>query len=165
MIIGPFFYENITPTGPVTCSVTGEKYRHMLNSFVIPALQQRQCLEEITFMQDGAPPHIALQVQRLLRETFTEERVISRCFPTAWPPRSPDLTPCDFWLWGYLKSQVYQGVVQNLGTLKDNISRTVRQIPADMLLSAVANAVHRMQYMVHKNGGHIEPDLNVFNKE
>jgi hypothetical protein len=22
-----------------------------------------------------------------------------------WPPRSPDLTPCDFFLWGYVKEQ------------------------------------------------------------
>lgn len=159
-IVGPFFYENITPTGPVTCSVTGEKYRHMLNSFVIPALQQRQCLGEIIFMQDGAPPHVAVRVQQLLRQKFTTERVISRCFPTPWPPRSPDLTPCDFWLWGYLKSKVYQGVVQDLATLKDNISRTVREIPADMLLSAVVHTVHRMQYVVHNNGSHIEPHLN-----
>jgi hypothetical protein len=25
----------------------------------------------------------------------------------AWPPRSPDATPCDFFLWGYVKVQVY----------------------------------------------------------
>jgi len=25
----------------------------------------------------------------------------------AWPPRSPDATPCDFFLWGYVKDQVY----------------------------------------------------------
>ncbi len=48
--------------------------------------------------------------------------------------------------------------------LKDNISRTVREIPADMLLSAVVNTLHRMQYVVLKTGGHIEPDLNVLNK-
>jgi hypothetical protein len=24
-----------------------------------------------------------------------------------WPPRSPDATPCDFFLWGYVKDQVY----------------------------------------------------------
>jgi hypothetical protein len=24
-----------------------------------------------------------------------------------WPPRSPDLTPCDFFLWGYVKEQVF----------------------------------------------------------
>ena len=25
----------------------------------------------------------------------------------AWPPRSPDATPCDFFLWDYVKDQVY----------------------------------------------------------
>ncbi|KFM83383.1 hypothetical protein X975_26734, partial [Stegodyphus mimosarum] len=132
----------------------------MLNSFVIPALQQRQCGGQIIFMQDGDPPHFAVRVQQMLRQKFTTERVISRYFPTAWPPRSPDLTPCDFWLWGYLKSKVYQGVVQDLATLKDNISRTVREIPADMLLSAVVHTVHKMQYVVHNNGSHIELHLN-----
>ena len=24
-----------------------------------------------------------------------------------WPPRSTDLTPCYFFLWGYIKSKVY----------------------------------------------------------
>jgi hypothetical protein len=24
-----------------------------------------------------------------------------------WPPRFPDATPCDFFLWGYVKDQVY----------------------------------------------------------
>ena len=24
-----------------------------------------------------------------------------------WPPRSPDLTPCDYFLWGYVKDQVF----------------------------------------------------------
>ncbi len=48
--------------------------------------------------------------------------------------------------------------------LKDKISRTVREILVDRLLSAVVNAVHRMQYVVHKNSSHIEPDLNVLNK-
>ncbi|GFX61743.1 hypothetical protein TNCV_1382411 [Trichonephila clavipes] len=34
---------------------------------------------------------------------ITEERVISRQFLHMWPPRSPDLKPCDFWLWGHLR--------------------------------------------------------------
>ncbi|KFM64112.1 hypothetical protein X975_09665, partial [Stegodyphus mimosarum] len=64
----------------------------MLNSFVIPALQQRQCMGEMIFIQDGVPPHIAVRVQQMLRQTFTTERVISRYFPTTWPPRSPNLS-------------------------------------------------------------------------
>jgi hypothetical protein len=26
---------------------------------------------------------------------------------TRWPPRSPDLTPCDFFLWGFIKDRVF----------------------------------------------------------
>ena len=46
-------------------------------------------------MQDGAPPHIEQQVTALLWAHFGDERIISRGFSTAWPPRSPDLNPCD----------------------------------------------------------------------
>lgn len=50
-------------------------------------------------------PDIALRVQQLQRQNFTTERVISLCFPSAWPARFLNLTPCDFRLWGYLKSK------------------------------------------------------------
>ncbi|GFX25433.1 uncharacterized protein TNCV_1424171 [Trichonephila clavipes] len=39
----------------------------------------------------------------------------SRVFPTAWPPRSPDLNPCDFWLWGYIKKSCLSRTSDNLG--------------------------------------------------
>ena len=34
-------------------------------------------------------------------------KVISKREDISWPPRSPDLTPMDFFLWGYLKAKVY----------------------------------------------------------
>ncbi|UYV81723.1 K02A2.6-like [Cordylochernes scorpioides] len=51
--------------------------------------EDKQALSEITFMQDGEPPHISRGAKQLLKDTFGEDRVI----------RSPDLTPCDFWIW------------------------------------------------------------------
>ena len=48
---------------------------------VIPALQERNCVETSVFMEDGVPPHIGRQVQRLLHETFTDERIISQSLP------------------------------------------------------------------------------------
>ena len=81
----------------------------MLENFVMPQIQQHQCLDSIAFMKDGAPPHIGLYIQQFLWHYFTDDRVTSRVFPTIWPPRLPDLNPCDFWLWGYLKNLVYRG--------------------------------------------------------
>lgn len=131
----------------------------MLENFVIPQLQQRNCIDSTIFMQDGAPPHIGRRVKDVLRQHFTDARVISRAFPMNWPPRSPDLNPCDFWLWGYLKSIVYQGHVPDIPTLKDQITLHVRRINADMLRATVKNLVYRMQLVEHQAGGHLEPNL------
>ncbi|GBM38221.1 hypothetical protein AVEN_8282-1 [Araneus ventricosus] len=97
----------IGPSGPVTCTVNGTRCKSFLRNQLIPALQQRGCVDITIFMQDGTPPHIATPVKQLLNLHFGNDRIISRHFPTAWPPRSPDLNPCDFWLWGYLKDVVY----------------------------------------------------------
>ena len=35
------------------------------------------------------------------------DRTISLNHPHKWSPRSPDLAPCDYFFWGYLKSEVY----------------------------------------------------------
>lgn len=77
---------------------------------------------------------------------FTTGRVISCCCPTTRSLQSPDHIPCDLWLWGYLKTRVYFGDVPDLATLMDNISRVVRDILSDKLVSAV----NRMQYLVQK---------------
>lgn len=107
-------------------------------------------------MQDGAPPHIARNVKQVLRRHFSDDRIISRHFPTAWPPRSPDLNPCDFWLWGYLKAMVYRDPITSLSDLKESIERHVRNIPQFMLLSTVEHAILRFQTVADNGGHHIE---------
>ncbi|GBN37205.1 hypothetical protein AVEN_110884-1 [Araneus ventricosus] len=83
------------------------------------------CLTERDNMQVGAPPHIARAVQALLLDHFVDDRVISRIFPIAWPPRSLDLNPCDFWLWRFLKDCAYGGNIRTLPELKASIPRHV----------------------------------------
>ncbi|GBN20788.1 hypothetical protein AVEN_114359-1 [Araneus ventricosus] len=90
------FFEEIGPSGPVTCTVNGTRYNSLLRNQLIPALQQRGCVDNTICMQDGAPPNIATPVKQLLNLLFGNDGIISRHFPTAWPPRSPDLNPCDF---------------------------------------------------------------------
>ena len=107
-------------------------------------------------MQDGAPPHIGRQIQRVLRETFTDERIVSSSFPNPWPARSHDLNPCDFWLCGYLKDRVSQGHVRRLVDLKTSILRHVAQIPRELLRAAIHRAILRMHNVVEASGAGIE---------
>ncbi|GFX91778.1 uncharacterized protein TNCV_3529771 [Trichonephila clavipes] len=71
-------------------------------------------------------------------------------------PWSPDLTPADFWLWGYLKSRVYLTGPSSLSELKDAIRREVSSIHPDMLQSAVAGFVTGLECLLPCGGGHVE---------
>ncbi|GBM93786.1 hypothetical protein AVEN_131872-1 [Araneus ventricosus] len=102
-------------------------------------------------MQDGALPHIARAVQSLLRAHFGDDRVIARNFPTVWPPRSPELNHCDFWLWGSLKDRVYGGSIRTLPELKVSIKRHVTTIDRQTHRSII-----RFDHVLDANGMHIE---------
>ncbi|KOC64644.1 hypothetical protein WH47_12108 [Habropoda laboriosa] len=52
-------------------------------------------------------------------------RVISRGGDINWPPRSCDLTPLDFLLWGFLKSKVYANNPKTIDELKNNITAAI----------------------------------------
>lgn len=90
-IIGPIFF---------TETITSERYKDIIENFVsLLEEDERYCW----FQQDGAPCHTANSSMNFLAEFFGE-RIVTKGL---WPPRSPDLTPLDFFLWGFLKSKVY----------------------------------------------------------
>ncbi|GFU50100.1 uncharacterized protein TNCV_3210891 [Trichonephila clavipes] len=110
-------------------------------------------------MQDGAPPHTTRCVKDVLKYHFTEEHVISRQFLHLWPPRSPGLNPCDFWLWGHLRQLVSCDKPKILPDLKDSISRHDLNISQNTLLSTVEHAILRFQIVAENDGHHVEPLL------
>ena len=84
---------------------------------------------------------------------FTEERTISKGL---WPPRSPDLPLCDFYLWGTLKQKVYANNPHNLDQLKENITNAIRRITREELQAVSANVVERAQKCIDVNGEHFQ---------
>ncbi|GBO20091.1 hypothetical protein AVEN_21820-1 [Araneus ventricosus] len=70
----------------------------------------------------------------------------------AWPSRSPDLNPCDFWLCGYLKDVVFSTPIAHLAELKARIAQHILNVTPETLLSVVEHAVSRFQ-LVAENGG------------
>ena len=56
------------------------------------------------------------------------ERDIGIGFDHEWPPRSPDLTPCDFFLWGHVKNQVFKTPPPSLEILGQRIKEEYRFI-------------------------------------
>ena len=63
----------------------------------------------------------------LLREKFLG-RVISRNDDYNWPPRSCDLTPLDFFLWGYVKDKVFADAPQSIQEFKEKSRAVIDEI-------------------------------------
>ncbi|GFU09147.1 uncharacterized protein TNCV_1319831 [Trichonephila clavipes] len=85
-------------------TVNGDRYRAMIINFFIPELNNHD-VQQPWFQQDRATCHTARATIDLLKDTLGD-RLISRFEPVNWPPRSCDLTPLDYFLWGYVKSLV-----------------------------------------------------------
>ena len=74
----------------------------------------------------------------ILHERF-ENMVISRGSDVNWSPRLYDLTPLDFFHWGYLKSQIYTNKPQTIDALKVNITNAIQQIQPDLYEKVIEN--------------------------
>ncbi|GFT96233.1 DUF4817 domain-containing protein [Trichonephila clavipes] len=118
----------------------------MITNFFIPELNNHD-VQELWFQQDGATCHTARATIDLLKDTFGEH-LISRFGPVNWPPRSCDLTPLDYFLWGYVKSLVYADKPQTLDHhLEDNICRVIADIRPQMLEKVIEIWTSRLDYI------------------
>jgi hypothetical protein len=89
---------------------------------------------------------------KLLNE-ICGERVISR---NLWPPRSLDLTPSDFCLWGATKSAVYRDRPRMLNELKTAITVYIRNISQEDLQKVFGYEIERVQACMDARGHHLQ---------
>lgn len=89
-----------------------------------------------------------------LREHFPE-RLISLRGNVEWPPRSPDFSSCDYFLWGYLKSNVYIDKPRTLEALSETITCEIEKIPRAMLERSMDDFATRLQECLDKNRRHL----------
>ncbi|GFT07794.1 putative transposable element [Trichonephila clavipes] len=122
----------------------------MITNFFIPELNNHD-VQELGFQQDGATCHTARATIDLLKDKFGD-RLISRFGSVNWPPRSCDLTPLDYFLWGYVKSLVYADKRQTLDHLEDNIRRVIADIRPQMLEKVIENWTSRLDYIRASRG-------------
>lgn len=154
-IIGPYFFnedDDEEELEPHPTTVNAARYLGMLQTFFWDNWRQQPNWQNNIFMQDGAPPHFALPVRNWLNENLPN-RWIGRGSPNiAWPPRSPDLTPCDSFLWGYIKNKVYARRPATLRQLQTFIEDAFQSITGEMLQNVFDGILGRYQKCVDAGG-------------
>jgi hypothetical protein len=108
------------------------------------------------FQQDGATCHTSPVSLQRVHKVFAEERTVSK---NLWPPRSPDLTTCDYFLWRHLKSTVYETNPHAIQELKDNISHAVAAIDVTILRQVYLNMIRRAQLCIDAAVGQFQHHL------
>lgn len=89
-IIGPIFIDG---------NLNAENFLLLLNKTVSEYMNELSLdvYRQTWYQLDGAPAHSVISARARLTEMFGEQW-IGRYGPTRWPPRSPDLTPLDFFM-------------------------------------------------------------------
>ena len=73
-----------------------------------------------------------------------------------WPPRSPDLSVLDFYLWGATKQKVYRNKPQSLQDLRDNILHQIEAITQEEIHRVFENLKRRINVCINEFGGHFQ---------
>lgn len=149
-IIGPYFFKN---EAGANVTVNGARYREMLEDWFFPNVATHD-LGDLWFQQDGATCHTAGDTMDLLKGTFGD-RIISKNGPVDWPPRSCDITPLDFFLWGHVKAQVYADKPATIEHLEANVEREILAVRPEVLERVMRNWTNRMAYLKRSRGGHM----------
>ena len=89
-------------------------------------------------------------------ESFFKDRIISKNF---WPPRSPDLTPADFFLWGLLKGKVYKNTPCTIEQFKEAIHQEIQAVNPDTLGKVFQNLEKRIQVCLGVKGDQFQHRL------
>lgn len=142
-VVGPFFIDGVLPS---------QKY-------IIQAFPDIN-IQNVYFQQDGCPVHNALRVANYLQEQFPHRWIGTNTDRISWPARSPDLSPLDFFYWGYLEQKIYgheNTRPANLQELEDHILNTSNNITPQMLDNVRSNFYDRLGFCLAKNGGIFEP--------
>jgi len=122
-----------------------------VHNFEVNGLTWKKCGSN---EMEPQPTRQGLPSMTVVRQMFPQH-VVSRFGDVPWPPRSPDLSACDLFLWGYLKSKVYFRKPRTVDDLKVPIREETATVPQEMLVNVIQNFEERLRTCVRQEGRHL----------
>jgi len=83
-------------------------------------------------------------------------RWIGRDGLTPWPPRSPDITTLELFLWEYVKDKVFSTPVPDITNLKARLTDAYATINEDTLADTWREINYRLDVLRATKGAHVE---------
>jgi len=122
-------------------------------------VSRRSCQRVLQFLQ--MKPYRMTCVQELKQEDKAKRAyyctwLLHTTVSGLWPPRSPHLSTCDFYLWDYLKGKVYANNPKKLEDLKENIRTKIRRTDNAESHRVYDNMLQRAQKCIDVQGDHFQ---------
>ncbi|CAB3374993.1 uncharacterized protein LOC135941959 [Cloeon dipterum] len=128
-VFGPFFLTDDAPEF---------FYQRLFEESLLPQLS-RDGLPEGAYLQVDLPlSRFSDGLRNLLDTRLSDHWIgpVSDSMPP-WPQRSPEMSPLDFFLWGFVHDYVYDsGPVASVAELRHRIARAVSSVPESLLAQA-----------------------------
>ena len=145
-----------TSTGPVLidcmdvgATINQEYFINKSLKQAVKAIQKERPRTGVTNMKilfDNARPHVHADVNNFLME--------HRMIKIDHPPYSPDLAPCDFWLFDLVKRQL--GSHKTTRGLKMQITKILNSIPKEEYLKTFEKYLEQMELCIESEGEYFE---------
>jgi transposase len=127
------------------------EYMKILEGVMMPWIKRYYEPSKVMFVQDSAPAHGSKMVQQYLREQLP--LFVSK---DIWPSSSPDLNPCDFWMWGVVEAKSNATPHNSVKALQAAIVKAFKSITVDEAKNACSAFRGRIEKIIAADGGHIE---------
>ena len=143
-VMPPFFFEDKQ-------GVNQEVYQKALTKHVFPWMKRIAQGRKFVFQQDGATCHTARPTIDLIKKHCTD-----LTYPNQWPPNSPDLNPCDYFLWGTVERMSNETGHSNRESLIAAIKSAHRRLKRSQVQTACSRFRRRVEMVIAADGGFIE---------
>lgn len=140
-------------------NLTGGKYKFFLRH-ELPGLLECTVFMvsgQMYFHRDGAESLYTQHVKQYSHKCFLDHW-LGHGGPLAWPPRSPDLTLLNYYLWGHMKSFVYEVTVDLRATLGHHVFAAAaehRWNCHDYMVSATQSMLVHAEKCISVQGGNL----------
>ena len=129
---------------PLLCNPTVKNHMELDLDFL-------EAIHEVRIVLSNVLENVGLTTHAHFPECW-----MGRRGPHEWPPRSLDLTQCDFYLWGYTKEKVYKKKPRILEDLERRIREVLNDNPNDVLQKVVNSISGRLRKLVDTTGAYVE---------
>ena len=128
-----------------------DEYLTILEESFIPWMMKYYGLNKVMLVQDFAPAHASQSVQ-----DFLSRKIPFYVPKDIWPSNTPDLNPCDFWMWGVVEQKCNSNAHASVSDLKKAIRKAASTIGPDETQRACSAFRRRLGSVKEADGGHIE---------